>query len=181
MDNEEFKRRLSEVAEWRVPKAEFDGVSRRRLKSSKVKVTAPDEISCEQEFVERFGDLNPTKPLEVLEIKIKEFDCPDCHRVCTQGRVVESRLHTSNKINHWRRRCTECGFFQNPNTGAYDVPSGRSGIVWNEYMRVRGVKQRQQEREKNLELRTTDTDEKRVVENDVEKITYYGDFSKPDK
>jgi hypothetical protein len=128
MDDEEFKRLLSEVAEWETPKVKFDPTSRRRLKSG-------DPEAPELEFVQKYGLVHESMPPSIKKIKKAPVDCQDCGRHCENGRCLEAKQHESRGVVHWRRHCVTCNRTQNPWTKEYDVTSGQVGIVWNEYWR----------------------------------------------
>lgn len=110
MDQNEFIKRLSELGQVKelTPKTDRN-------------IRMPDEpvdlYRHGQEFeIDRKS--NPSLGYEFKLIKEKR-PCEDC------GKKVEDRVINIQKystpVPHWRRRCTACGFTQNPDTGEYDL------------------------------------------------------------
>jgi hypothetical protein len=172
MDNEEFKRRLTEVAEWTTPKVKFDPTSRRRLKSG-------DPEAPELEFVQKYGLVHESMPPEIKKIKNAPVDCEDCGQHCRNGRCVEAKLHESSGVAHWRRHCATCNRTQNPWTKEYDLRSGEVGIVWNEYWRSVTVKNKTKLKKftpVTVVPKAVSDNTKTVVEDEDSVITFYHDF-----
>jgi len=137
MNDEEFKKRLSEVAEWVIPKT----VTEKALK--KKRGPKPQEEKYQEEhqevFLDMFNGVNPTTPIAVIKIKIAAVDCEDCGRHCENGRKTETKRYNTHEP-HWRKACVTCKMSQNPFTGEWDVPSSRSALVWHDWWRIYNIK-----------------------------------------
>lgn len=140
MDDEEFKRRLSEVAEWRIPETitgtkDGDAKKRRGRKSSEeLYQEAREEI-----FLEEFGGVNHTFPPQILKVKKESCVCNDCGKFCESGRQKEKKLYETGtaKKRNWRERCVTCGLHQNPFTGKFELQPQAASHVWTDFLRER--------------------------------------------
>lgn len=138
MDPELFKQRLTEVAEWQTPKLSItdikDAQQRRRPRGR----PTDEQLFQEQnlrEFIEHFGDSNPTMPPELLKLKTQAETCAACGRHCESGRHLEKKIYEANRTRHWREKCVTCNRFQNPYTGEFDLDPSIASTKWNSYLR----------------------------------------------
>lgn len=134
MDNEEFKRKLTEVADWKIPDTPRE--TSLNAKKKRGRKSHEDEYMelREEIFYEEFGGVNPTYPPMLLKLKIQSCACEDCGKVCKEGRKKEKKLYDSNRL-HWREKCVTCGMTKNPWTGAFDLDSTKAALVWAEWLR----------------------------------------------
>ena len=133
MDNKLFKQRLTEVAEWRIPKIKPTASERRAGAGRPSKEEQYLEIH-EEAFIEMFAGENPTQALELVKVKRCAEDCEDCGRHCEQGRDLENRKFFTYEP-HWRKRCLTCGMNQNPYTKKFDLNNTDASGVWNLFLR----------------------------------------------
>ena len=134
MDNEEFKRKLTEVADWKIPDTPRETSLNAKKKRGR-KSNEDEYMELREEiFYEEFGGVNPTYPPMLLKLKVQACDCEDCGKTCEEGRKKEKKLYDSNRL-HWREKCITCGMSKNPWTGAFDLDSTRAALVWAEWLR----------------------------------------------
>jgi hypothetical protein len=123
MDDKEFKRKLSEVAVWRIEKvsntAVKEGIRRAR---GKFKPVTEDEP--EPDLAVKLEDgCNPTMALTLVGLLPCATNCEDCGVHCPNGREVTAKLYPSRTLGkHWRKRCVTCQRYLNKDTGKYTVP-----------------------------------------------------------
>lgn len=108
MEQELFKRLLSQVADWHIPPMEG-------WKSKQ--------------------EVNFTYAPEIVQVKFAETQCQDCNQMCAQGRQLDIKQYVFQKRVFWRRRCVTCKMTQNPWTGAYDLTLYTANHQWNRYIR----------------------------------------------
>lgn len=145
MNNELFKLKLSQVADWRIPKVKLDGVERRKLRGK----GRPSQKDQEEELANpEFAEMNPTAPPEILKIKSSAVDCGDCGQHCPNGRESESKMFFNYRL-HWRQRCITCGLNQNPYTGKWDLTNKDAAGVWNLYLRNKSLNRFTKDREES--------------------------------
>jgi hypothetical protein len=96
MDNKLFKQRLTEVAEWRIPKIKPTASERRARAGRPSKEEQYLELH-EEAFIEMFAGENPTQALELVKVKRCAEDCEDCGRHCEQGRDLENRKFSKSE------------------------------------------------------------------------------------
>lgn len=142
MDQEEFKRKLSEVADWEIPDRLNDSTPRPRKKRNAIEITEEyneqdEQDDNEENFLAEFGGKNPTLPPKILKVHNQAELCTDCGRHCAEGRKKEKKLYEANKKKHWREKCITCGLTKNPFTGQFDLNSSLASYVWNDYCRDR--------------------------------------------
>lgn len=178
MDNEEYKQKLTEVADWEIPDAKFDGTSRRRLSRGRPTNEELIERSNEQEFLEKYGGKNPTMALEIKKVHVAAVTCEDCGKHCPNGRRVEAKQHESNNVIHWRKRCVTCNMTQNPWTKNYDLKPGQAGIAWNDYWRYSNGPNGKSKRKFEIPDRPN---QNLIVDNDHERIVSYMIIKDSDK
>jgi hypothetical protein len=134
MDNELFKQKLSEVSNWKLPEITPTGPAKpKRGRKSK-----EDEYqeAREEMFFDEFGNINPTFPPQLVNLKVQAVDCGDCGEHCPNGRVVETKFYDTKDKPHWRKKCVTCGHWKNPVTGEFDLKNGtESSIVWTDFLR----------------------------------------------
>ncbi len=138
MDDKLFKKLLSQVADWHIPKlTETDLKLSKQSKRGKGRPSNEElyQQSHEEIFLDLYNGVNPTHPPQILKLKNQSCECKDCGKNCENGRHKEKKLYEANKKRHWRERCITCGMFQNPYTGVFDLPPGKSSVVWNYYLR----------------------------------------------
>ena len=137
MDDELFKQKLSEVADWRIPKSltEKPKQSDKPRKRGRPSFESLYQEEHENAFLELHNGTNPTFPPELVRVKCSSTDCEDCGATCPRGRKKEKKLYEANKKRHWRERCVTCGMFQNPYTGVFDLPASNASMIWNNYVR----------------------------------------------
>jgi hypothetical protein len=134
MTNDEFKKRLSEVAEWEIPKINDTNIklAKRRGRPSK-----EDEYQNghEQEFMAIFEGVNPTATPILTKVKIQPCTCEDCGDHCPNGRHKEKKVYEAGRHRHWRERCITCGMSQNPVTKKFDLTVAQASSAWANHMR----------------------------------------------
>jgi hypothetical protein len=133
MDNNLFKQRLSEVAEWRIPKIKESPAEKRKSAGRPTKEEQYQELH-EETFIELFQGENPTQAPELVKVKRSAVDCGDCGEHCPQGRDVENRKFFTHET-HWRKRCITCGMNQNPFNGRFDLNNKDASGVWSLFLR----------------------------------------------
>jgi hypothetical protein len=137
MTDEEFKKRLSEVAEWEIPK-----LSESEIKIAKQKARGkgrPTKEQLYQEeheeiFLEIFNGINPTYTPVVTKVKHCAVDC-ECGRRCETGCQQEAKGYVDQGKRYWRWKCKTCGMTKNPYTDKWDLDSQKASIVWNSFLR----------------------------------------------
>lgn len=140
MDDEEFKRKLSEVAEWKLPdtprETSLNAKKKRGRKSNEEQYM---ELR-EELFHEEFGGVNPTYAPMLTRVKYKPTTCEDCGECCPKGREKEAKLHKKNGKTVWRQKCVTCNKFQNPFNGKFELTGSAASIKFNDFMReTKGV------------------------------------------
>jgi hypothetical protein len=135
MDKELFKKRLSEVADWEIPKTPRETSLNQKKKRGRK--SAEDEYMelREEIFYEEFEGVNPTYPPMLTKLKRAGIDCGDCGEHCPNGRETEAKLQEKNGKRAWRKKCLTCGKYENPFTGKYDLTGTAASIKWNDFMR----------------------------------------------
>lgn len=134
MNDEEFKRKLSEVADWRIPEIKLDGVQRRKLRG-RLSNEEKYQDEHEQIFFEIYNGVNPTTTPEITKVHRAATTCDDCGKHCPNGREKEKKLYETNKKKHWREKCLTCGLSLNPKTGLFDAPNRTAAVEWNHWLR----------------------------------------------
>lgn len=137
MDNELFKQKLSQVADWKIP----DTPRETSLNAKKQRGRKTNEELYQQAreeiFHTEFGGVNPTYPPMLLSVKNQATLCSDCGCDCSQGRRKEKKLYETgkDKKRNWREKCITCGLHQNPFTGKFDLTAERASHVWTQFLR----------------------------------------------
>jgi len=121
MDDAEFKRRLSEVAEWRY-EPERDNFGRLKGPGSRgpKKTKEPEEQ-------------NLTRPIELVSVR-RSCNCTDCGQHCPNGRTTVANYYQGRVKGAWREKCQTCGKFQDPNTGEFKLQGGHATHTFNKYI-----------------------------------------------
>lgn len=161
MKDDEFKQKLSEVAEWKIPDTPRE--TSLNAKKTRGRKSAEEEYQAahEEAFLEMFNGSNPTYPPMLVKLKIQPVDCGDCGQHCENGRVVESKFYETKDIPHWRKKCVTCGRWENPVTDQFDIENGtESSVVWSDFLRYRkGIyKTQQNQARKRLMSKSLDCD-----------------------
>lgn len=134
MDDKEFRRKLSEVAEWKIPETPRETSLNAKKKRGR-KSNEDEYMELREEiFLEEFGGVNPTYPPMLTKVKPSATTC-ECGRVCETGCQKEAKLYTSKGKNHWRWKCHTCGMTQDPYTGEFCLNSQKASVVWNSFLR----------------------------------------------
>ncbi len=139
MDNEEFLKRLSELAEWERPQYGVNG-AKSVLKGQNRKKVPPiieeylDDLEEEQE-PQVTGPNQSIGPV-ITKLKPQQRNCDDCGCVVT-NRKVERKLHFTNKP-HWREHCVTCNLYKDPRTGKFSLTSKESQMIYQTVTRGEG-------------------------------------------
>lgn len=179
MDDKEFKRRLTEVADWIIP-TDVDkpyAKPKRRKKRDEQLVELVGEDSSEETPIAEGP--NPTMPPALVKLRRQAVTCDDCGEYCPNGREKEAKLHTKGNKQVWRQKCLTCKMFQNPFTGEFNLTGSAASIKFNDFMReTKGVYKTKgnAEREK-VKIMIDKT--VRVIDNEHETITFYHEKNKP--
>lgn len=136
MDDELFKQKLSEVADWRLPdtprETSLNAKKRRGRKSAEEKY----QEAHEETFLEMFEGVNPTYAPMLVKVKVQAVTCEDCGDHCANGRQVELKYYATKDKPHWRRKCVTCKHWENPVTKQFDIDNGTdSSIIWTDFLR----------------------------------------------
>lgn len=132
MDQEQFKKRLSEVAIWEIPKTPRDTVPEYRRRNP---ASLEELYEQDQDIFENTDGINTTMPIHLKAVKCQPTVCEDCGKHCPNGRKKEAKVYQTGKNRHWRQRCVTCDRTKNPYTGQYDLDGTQSSHVWNSYLR----------------------------------------------
>jgi len=129
LTKEQLNLKLSEVAEFRMPKLTPSDIKiskqKARGKGRPTKEYLYQE-EHEQVFLDLFEGINPTHTPELVKVKIQAIDCEDCGAHCPNGRQMELKFYSKapNHVPHWRQRCKTCNKYKDPNTGEFTLPQG---------------------------------------------------------
>lgn len=177
MDDKLFKQKLTEVAEWRIPKTVTGTISGDAKRPRKPGRPTKEELyqdEHEQVFLEMFDGTNPTFPPQITQVKRTACECADCGRTCPNGRETEAKLHQKNGKKAWRQKCVTCGMFQNPFNGKFELQGSAASIKFNDFMReTKGAYNTQGNQQRQRVMLT-----KTILESDQETITFYHDENK---
>lgn len=135
MDDEEFRRRLSEVAEWKLPDTPRETSLNAKKKRGRKSAEEKYQDEHEEVFMELFEGTNPTYPPLLTKVKRCGCNCEDCGEYCPNGRESEAKLQEKNGKKAWRRKCLTCNKYQNPFTGKFELTGQAASIKWNDFMR----------------------------------------------
>lgn len=171
MDDAEFKRRLSEVAEWKLPDTPRETSLNQKKKRGRKSAEEKYQDEHEEVFMELFEGVNPTYAPMLLKVKCQPTDCVKCGQHCPNGRQEEKKLYEANKKKHWRTRCVTCGKTENPYTGKFDLTNGNASAVWNSF--VRDTKGAYKSKGNIKKEQLTPLNNGTRIENEHEIITFY--------
>jgi hypothetical protein len=141
MDDEVFKQKLSEVAEWSVPKLKEWQVEQAKQKArGKGRPTSEDQYQEEHNkiFLEIFNGVNPTYAPEITKIKIQAVTCGDCGQICEQGRRTEIKFcgPGRNEMPYRKERCVECNLYRDPVTGEFSLSVAKATYVFAQHAKL---------------------------------------------
>ena len=175
MKDEEFRKRLSEVADWVIPKTERE--TSLNAKKKRGRKSAEDQYMeyCEEIFHEQHGGINPTIAPMLLRVKRSAETCRDCGQHCPNGRQTEAKLHTKGKKSAWREKCLTCGMFQNPFNGRFELTGSAASIKFNDFMRDTKNKYKTKGNQARAQMIKQPKADCTVIENGHETITFYHD------
>ena len=121
MDQNEFLQKLSELAEWEIPRVGASGGS---MPQKKIKVVEEvdldnDDDDEEAEVVEpEVKGPNVTIAPRITKIKPQPRMCEDCHEIVENRKTLRKMNFTP--VTHWREKCN-CGIYKDPNTGEFTL------------------------------------------------------------
>jgi hypothetical protein len=135
MDENLFRAKLTQVADWDIPLVSSGG----ETKSPRDRRRGPksyEEKEWELNEEEAIGEPiktgpNDTVPPRILKVKHQPIPCDGCDRI-VEGRVVELRL-IQNPAPHWREKCNYCKKMKNPNNDLFELDGYNSGNVFRNY------------------------------------------------
>lgn len=133
MNKEEFEKKLTEVAEWRIatdPTTDHGLVRPSKQYKRRVKVVEEDQDSEEQPL----DPITQNFPVRIDSVK-NSTTCDDCGDYCKNGRGIDIKAHEWHGNSCWRKRCTACGLWQNPFTGQYTMDGNDSIQLTNKWLR----------------------------------------------
>lgn len=167
MDDEEFKRRLSEVAEWHIPTdADKPYAKTKRKKRNEQLVEMVGEDGDEEVIADTGPNL--TIPPIITKLKIQGCWCEDCGKYCENGRQTEKKIYKTGKT-HWRERCVTCKMFKHPVSGEYTMTNIEASHFFTNLNReTQGIN-----RSKFNKMREQVQRTKTVIESDTATITFY--------
>jgi len=137
MDKELFEKKLSEVAEWEIPKVSQSDIIESTRRSRKGKKDLDDEFQEDDDepvLLDLVNGVNPTITAELTKVKICATICDDCGKVCPNGRRKDVRLVRTARL-HWRERCLTCNMGRDPYTGQFNLTPQEYSLKWNSFMK----------------------------------------------
>jgi hypothetical protein len=180
MTDEEFKRKLSEVAEWGLPTVEQALKNRGLTRSNKprrpkVKEITDEDIDLEDESSLIKDGANITYAPMIAKVKCQPLDCPDCRRHCPEGRKIDMQIYFKKGKKYVREKCLVCNKTKDPYTNQFNLTGSASSNTWHTFMKVDSGKRYQlkSESKKVIEIEQGRTVE--VTESDEEIIKKYLD------
>lgn len=160
MDDIEFKRKLSEVAEWRIPEnqSEAEIIPRPNANYLNVDKRIPKAVTGKT-YIKKERDDNDEElviedqnfPPLLLKIK-RTCTCDDCGKICENGRTLDIRKHEHADKKIWRKRCTACEQWQDPYTGEFNQNGMENMQVWNKYLRGEAKVERLSQQEQTQKI-----------------------------
>jgi hypothetical protein len=172
MDDEEFKRRLSEVAEWTIPETPRETSLNAKKKRGRKSAEEKYQDEHQEVFMELFEGVNPTYAPLLTRVKRCAVTCDDCGEHCANGRTKEAKLQEKNGKAVWRQKCLTCKKYQNPFNGKFELTGPAASIKFNDFMRETKGVYKTQGNERRKEVMIVDS-EKTVIENSQETIIFY--------
>lgn len=140
MDDQEFRRRLSEVAEWHIPKLSATDIKESEKRKRGRGRPSDEELyqeAHEEIFLDIYNGINPTTAPEILKLKPAECVCEDCGTICPSGRKKEKKLYETGEKRNWREKCLTCNKNKNPYTGKFDLTPSEAPHVWTDFLKDR--------------------------------------------
>lgn len=134
MDDAEFKRRLSEVAEWKIPDTPREASLNAKKKRGRKSAEEQYQDEHEEVFLELFDGVNPTYAPMLTKVKHAVYSC-ECGRICLNGCQQEAKLYQTQGKNCWRIKCLTCGLTRDPYTGEFNLSSQKASVVWHSFLR----------------------------------------------
>lgn len=141
MNDQEFRKKLSEVADWKIPERQQETSINAKKKRGRKSAEELYQEAHEEIFLEMFDGVNPTIPPLLLRVKNQETTCEDCGKTCPNGCHKEKKLYETGrgkvKKRNWRERCMTCGLHQNPFNGKFELTTTEASRVWTDWLRDR--------------------------------------------
>jgi hypothetical protein len=134
MKDKEFKQKLSEVAEWKLPDTPRETTLGAKKKRGRKSAEEKYQDEHEEVFMELFEGTNPTYAPLLTRVKKAAVTC-ECGRVCSNGCEKEAKLCQTKDKTIWKWKCKTCGMTQDPYTGEYTLNAQKASIVWNSFLR----------------------------------------------
>jgi hypothetical protein len=134
LTDDEFKKKLSEVAEWVIPETPRETSLNQKKKRGRKSAEEEFQEAHEEIFLEIHEGRNPTYPPMITRVKCQPVDCEDCGKHCENGRRMEIKQYDTNRI-HWRKRCVTCEKNENPWTGEFDLTPQKAATEWAGWLR----------------------------------------------
>jgi len=134
MDDELFKQKLSQVAEWKLPDTPRETSLNAKKKRGRKSAEEKYQDEHEEVFMELFDGTNPTYAPMLTRIKHTPYNC-ECGKICDNGCEKEAKLYQTQTKAIWRWKCHTCGMTQDPYTGEYNLNPQKASIVWNSFLR----------------------------------------------
>jgi hypothetical protein len=132
MDEEQFRKRLSQVAEWSIPVIPTEEI--KKLKRGRKNNEELYQDAHQEMFNEMFNGINPTYAPKIDAVKQVSETCSDCGLICEQGRKKDFKYCQGKKKSIWREKCLNCSKYKNPYTGQFNMDSNRSQSAINSYV-----------------------------------------------
>lgn len=149
MDNEEFKQKLSEVANWHysdrkeTTQQATNRYYKERREQQRLQLLESmremglddedheqDEEQDEEEQDEEEQDELPgpeNLPIQILSYKESFLTCNSCGKVCKTIPVVDIRPTKIDGVTVYKEKCQTCRKYKNPKTGKFDQTVHQNG------------------------------------------------------
>lgn len=135
MDDELFRQKLTEVAEWKIPDTPRETSLNQKKKRGRKSAEEKYQDEHEEIFMELFEGTNPTYPPMLTKVRRCAINCDDCGAHCPSGREKEAKLHEKNGKAVWRQKCLTCNKYQNPFNGKFELTGTAASVKFNDFMR----------------------------------------------
>jgi hypothetical protein len=137
MDQEQFKDKLTEVAEWYTLKEDNGGkihCKRKRENEQLMELAGENDLETEN-ICEPDVTVNESRrPIAIKKLKIQPCTCEDCGKWCENGRKTQKKIYETGK-RHWRYQCLTCHRWRNPETGIYELTNATAAPVYIRYIK----------------------------------------------
>jgi hypothetical protein len=175
MDEELFRKKLSEVADWHIPTISDGGNIKPKNKRGRKTNEELYQQQHEEVFLELFNGKNPTVGPVVTKIHCQPTVCQDCDKICPNGRRKEIKFHkaTRKEKAHWRQKCLTCGLQKNPFTGDFDCNSQKAATYWYAWLHNKTPNRFFKLPKEPPPEPTASNYVEKVIESDQETITFY--------